>query len=189
MRADPTPAKLAGSAEPGVIKGYASVFGAVDLSGDEVAPGAFAASLRRRGAAGVRMLWQHDPAGPIGVWTRLVEDRTGLYAEGRLALGTSGGREAHELILAGALDGLSIGFKTRWAERQGLSAPGAKRRLVGIDLWEVSVVTFPMQERARLAEWRGETGEALQRLAARMREAAARIGRAGSGSRPVWNIS
>jgi uncharacterized protein len=137
--------------ESGVVRGYASVFGAVDLSGDEVMPGAFAASLRRRGAAGVKMLWQHDPGRPIGVWTRLVEDRAGLWAEGRLALSTAGGREAHELIRAGAIDGLSIGFRTQRAERPRGRGNGAKRRLAEIDLWEISIVTFPMQELARLA--------------------------------------
>lgn len=133
----------------GRISGYASLFGATDLSGDRVLPGAFLASLRRRGTTGIRMLWQHDPARPIGIWTRLTETATGLFAEGRLALDTAGGREAFELIRAGAVDGLSIGFRTRLARR---GSEGAKRLLAEIDLWEISVVTFPMQERARLAE-------------------------------------
>jgi uncharacterized protein len=137
--------------EDGTVRGYASVFGAVDLSGDEVAPGSFEASLRTRGAAGVKMLWQHDPGRPIGVWTTLREDKVGLWAEGRLALDTSGGREAYGLIRAGALDGLSIGFRTKRAERPGGRGGKAKRRLVEIDLWEISIVTFPMQELARLA--------------------------------------
>jgi uncharacterized protein len=139
-----------GAREDGVVRGYASVFGAVDLSGDEVAPGAFAASLRERGPAGVKMLWQHDPSRPIGVWTRLGEDRTGLWAEGRLALDTQGGREAWGLVRAGALDGLSIGFRAKRAERPN-GRGRAKRRLTEIDLWEISIVTFPMQELARLA--------------------------------------
>ena len=168
--------------DEGAIRGYASVFGAIDLSGDEVAPGAFAASLARRGAGGIRMLWQHDPGRPIGIWTRLAEDGIGLLAEGRLTLETSGGREAHELIRAGALDGLSIGFKTRRAERPRPGGRGAaKRRLIEVDLWEISIVTFPMQERARLAELRGGSGGLGDaELAARMLEGAARIRRPAS---------
>ncbi|KQT55264.1 MULTISPECIES: HK97 family phage prohead protease [unclassified Aureimonas] len=156
----------------GRIAGYASLFGAIDLSGDRVLPGAFLASLRRRGTAGIRMLWQHDPARPIGVWTKLTETATGLFAEGRLALDTAGGREAFELIRAGAVDGLSIGFRTKTARR---GSAGAKRLLEEIDLWEISVVTFPMQESARLSETRGGMAAvaAGAALAARI-EAAAR---------------
>src|SRR5688572_22360492 len=92
--------ELAGGPD-GTIRGYASLFGVADLAGDRIEPGAFRASLARRGARRVRLLWQHDPARPIGVWTRLAEDRTGLFAEGRLALDTEGGREAFALIEAG----------------------------------------------------------------------------------------
>ena len=159
------------AAGDGRIAGYASLFGATDLSGDRVLPGAFLASLARRGTAGIRMLWQHDPARPIGVWTKLTETATGLLAEGRLALDTAGGREAYELIRAGAVDGLSIGFRTKTARRG--AADGVKRVLSEIDLWEISVVTFPMQERARLAEARGGAPPmAKASLAERIRVAA-----------------
>lgn len=63
-----------GAEADGTFSGYASLFGRADLGGDVVAPGAFAESLRRRGAAGVRLLWQHDPAEPIGRWLELAED-------------------------------------------------------------------------------------------------------------------
>ncbi|MEH6718922.1 MAG: HK97 family phage prohead protease [Aurantimonas endophytica] len=129
------------------IRGYAALFGDTDTAGDLIEPGAFGASVRRRGTSGIRMLWQHDPARPIGVWTEIREDREGLYVEGRLALGTQAGREAAELVAAGALDGLSIGFRPRLA-RRGVGA--TRRRLVTIDLWEISLVTFPMHDRARL---------------------------------------
>ncbi|MEX6505626.1 HK97 family phage prohead protease [Jiella sp. M17.18] len=131
----------------GTIRGYAAIFGETDQSGDAIEPGAFAASLFRRGAAGIRMLWQHDVARPVGTWRTVREDRTGLYVEGELALRTDAGREAAGLIAAGALDGLSIGFRTQLA-RRGIGA--TRRRLVTIDLWEISLVTFPMQDRARL---------------------------------------
>ncbi|WAJ26702.1 HK97 family phage prohead protease [Antarcticirhabdus aurantiaca] len=131
----------------GRVAGHASLFGVPDTAGDVVERGAFAASLRQRGADGVRMLWQHDPAEPIGAWSTVREDATGLFVEGRLALETRRGREALALIRAGAIDGLSIGFRARAARR---SAGAKGRRLLAIDLWEVSIVTFPCQERARL---------------------------------------
>jgi HK97 family phage prohead protease len=137
------------AAEPAaVIRGYAALFGDTDTAGDLIEPGAFGASLRRRGTGGIRMLWQHDPATPIGVWSEIREDREGLFVEGRLALASKAGREAAELIAAGAIDGLSIGFRPLVA-RRGVGA--ARRRLVTIDLWEVSLVTFPMHDRARLS--------------------------------------
>ncbi|MGF1659368.1 MAG: HK97 family phage prohead protease [Rubrimonas sp.] len=126
------------------IEGYASVFDRPDDSGDEVAPGAFAASLARKGL-GVKLLWQHDPAQPIGVWETLAEDERGLYARGRLLTELRQGAEAAALLRAGAIDGLSIGYRTLRA----VKAPNGGRRLVEIDLWEVSLVTFPMLPEAR----------------------------------------
>lgn len=139
--------------ETGFISGYASLFGVTDQMGDAIEPGAFRASVARRGAGGIRMLWQHDPGRPIGVWTAVGEDSVGLFVEGRLALSTEGGREAFALVEAGAVDGLSIGFRTRRA-RKGGAGEAARRRLTEIDLWEISIVTFPMQERARVLEAR-----------------------------------
>jgi len=140
-----TPAPL-GLAE-GVIEGYASLFGVVDLAKDVVQPGAFAEALRRRGARGVRMLWQHDPAEPIGAWTLIEEDARGLRVRGRLNLAVARARELHALVRQGALDGLSIGYRAERArrERTGL------RRLEKLDLWEISLVTFPMLPQARVA--------------------------------------
>lgn len=132
----------------GTIGGYAALFGVPDMAGDVIEPGAFLASLARRGPTAIRMLWQHDPARPVGRWTAIREDRRGLYAEGALSLSTDAGREAAGLIADGALDGLSIGFRAKLARK---GAGTARRRLVTIDLWEISLVTFPMQERARLA--------------------------------------
>ncbi|KQO85042.1 peptidase U35 [Methylobacterium sp. Leaf90] len=129
----------------GHFTGYASLFGVPDLGRDTVAPGAFAASLARRGARGVRMLWQHDPAEPIGSWLSLKEDGRGLRVAGRLNLAVQRAREIDALMREGALDGLSIGFRVVRAspERGG-------RRLIAVDLWEVSLVTFPLQPDARV---------------------------------------
>jgi HK97 family phage prohead protease len=115
---------------PGHIAGYASLFGVADLGRDMVLPGAFAASLARRGAAGIRMLWQHDPAEPIGVWTSLVEDRTGLAVRGRLNMAVARARELDALVRQGAVDGLSIGYRVR-ASR---TLEGGGRELVALDL-------------------------------------------------------
>ena len=131
----------------GMIEGYASLFGMVDQSGDKVAAGAFARSLAKRGAAGVRMLYQHLAAEPIGVWTLIKEDAKGLFVRGRLLTEVARAREVLSLMRGGALDGLSIGYRTVKAER----GPGQLvRTLMEIDLWEVSVVTFPMLDGARV---------------------------------------
>ncbi|MBB4303771.1 hypothetical protein GGD81_002823 [Rhodobium orientis] len=149
-RADLTSVEADGS-----FSGYASLFGLIDLNRDLVEPGAFAASLRARGAAGIKMLYQHDPAEPIGVWTEVAEDGTGLFVRGQLMTSVARGAEVLELMRAGALDGLSIGFRTvkgRSEARTGI------RRLIEIDLWEISVVTFPMLPGARVASVKTATG-------------------------------
>lgn len=135
--------------EDGSFSGYASLFGAVDLGQDAVEPGAFAKSLKARGAGGIRMLYQHDPNEPIGRWTSIMEDRRGLLVRGQLSVATRRGHEVLALMRDGALDGLSIGFRTVKARKD--AATGV-RRIVEADLWEISVVTFPMLPGARVAQ-------------------------------------
>ena len=132
-----------------VVEGYASVFGLRDRGGDVVMPGAYAASLARLAQAGgrVRMLWQHDQGQPIGVWDEVAEDARGLRVKGRILTDVARGREAAALMAAGAVDGLSIGYRTLRAEK----LPEGGRRLIELDLWEVSLVTFPMLPVARIA--------------------------------------
>lgn len=134
--------------EDASISGYASLFGEVDQGGDVVERGAYAASLTRMETAGMRvkLLWQHDPAQPIGVWDDVREDERGLFVKGRLLTETQKGREAAALIEAGAIDGLSIGYRTVKADRD---AKG-HRHLAELELWEVSLVTFPMLPQARV---------------------------------------
>lgn len=131
------------------LEGYASVFGLRDQGGDVVLPGAYAASLARMAREGrrVKMLWQHDPGRPIGLWDEVREDAVGLRVKGRLLTDLAQGREAAALLAAGAIDGLSIGYRTVRAERD---AKG-QRMLAELDLWEVSLVTFPMQVEARVS--------------------------------------
>lgn len=154
------------------IAGYASLFGQQDKGGDIVAAGAYAASLARLAARGeqVRMLWQHDPTQPIGVWDLVREDASGLYVEGRLLPDVARAREAQVLLAAGAVDGLSIGYRTIRAE----ALPGGGRRLLELDLWEVSLVTFPMQASARIAR-KADDAQGVAQLTARMRAARAAI--------------
>lgn len=132
----------------GQFEGYASLFNLPDLGKDVVEPGAFAASLARRGPRGIKLLWQHDPAEPIGQWLTLREDGRGLFVRGRLSLGVERAREVLSLLRDGAVDGLSIGFRTVKARTDPRSGC---RRLSEIDLWEVSIVTFPLLPQARVS--------------------------------------
>lgn len=144
------PLMLAGRSlsEPGCadvrIEGYASLWGAADLNGDVVAKGAFERSLAGAGASGVRMLHQHESRSPVGVWEAMGEDDRGLWVRGRILDWSAEARFAQALARAGALDGLSIGFRSQRARREG-----RLRVLVEVDLWEVSLVTFPMLPAAR----------------------------------------
>jgi HK97 family phage prohead protease len=152
--------KFAGAAlseveSDGSFSGYASLFGETDLNRDVVLPGAFLKSIRTRGAGGIRMLFQHDPAAPIGVWREVREDHRGLFVRGRLMPEVEKAREVLALMRAGAIDGLSIGFRT---VRGRTDAKSGVRRLIEVDLWEISVVTFPMLPAARVSAVKGLRG-------------------------------
>ena len=157
------------------ISGYASLFGAPDQGGDIVQGGAYAkslAALSRKGRS-VKMLWQHDPAQPIGVWDEVREDAEGLYVKGRILNDVAKGREAAALINAGAIDGLSIGYRTVRATKNDKGG----RLLSELELWEVSLVTFPMLPDARVGA-KGETlaADALRELAGVFENARAVLG-------------
>jgi uncharacterized protein len=143
-----TPLDLKQVDAEGTFEGYASLFGIEDLARDVILPGAFRDSLAARGPRGIKMLYQHNPAEPIGVWDALHEDQRGLYAKGRLMPGVARAAEVLALMRAGALDGLSIGFRTVSGRRD---AKSGIRRLAKVDLWEISVVTFPLLPQARIA--------------------------------------
>lgn len=128
-----------------VVEGYAAIFRERDLNDDIVAPGAFARSLKN--STPVRMLYQHTAETPIGRWLSFHEDSVGLYVKGELLLSSPKAREVHGLIAGGALDGLSIGYQTVKARK----GPAGARRIIEANLWEVSIVTFPMAPRARIA--------------------------------------
>jgi HK97 family phage prohead protease len=140
-----------------------------------VAKGAYAASLKTLRDAGrsVKMLWQHDPATPIGYWEEIREDDRGLWVKGRLLEDVTKGREAAHLIAAGAIDGLSIGYRTKKASKD----TAGRRRLEEVELWEVSLVTFPMLAEARVEAKSDRAEEALSALADALRNARAFLSR------------
>lgn len=137
-----------------VVEGYASLFGVEDRGRDVVEAGAYAGSLKSLAETGrrVRMLWQHDPGQPIGVWDEVREDARGLFVKGRLLTDVARAREAAALLEAGAIEGLSIGYRTVRATKDD----AGRRRLAELELWEVSLVTFPMLPEARVGA-KGET--------------------------------
>ena len=131
----------------GTVEGYASLFGEIDQARDMVLRGAFADTLARRGVRRIPMLFQHDPSEPIGIWLELREDMRGLYARGRLIPDVQRAREVLAMVKAGAVDGLSIGFRTV----KGRIDPKTRvRKLDQVDLWEISIVTFPLLAGARV---------------------------------------
>lgn len=133
--------------EDGEFEGYASIFGVVDRGMDIVEKGAFRRSLTERPAGKVKMLYQHDSEKPIGIWKEMREDERGLYVKGQLLSKVSKGAEVLELLRAGAIDGLSIGYQTIKSMRD--ESTGV-RRLLDVDLWEISVVTFPMNTQSTI---------------------------------------
>lgn len=130
----------------GAFEGYASVFDNVDLGYDVVVKGAFKKKnmvLTKDGH--VRVLHQHRTAEPIGK-AKCVEDEKGLHFEGQLILSVPEAQKAHELMKEGVLDGMSIGFDILKDE----FTDGGIRRLLDLKLWEISVVTFGMNPKARV---------------------------------------
>ena len=133
--------------EEGTFEGYASVFENTDLGNDVIKTGAFKKSLRKRGYKGVKLLYQHKSDMPIGVFDSIKEDDNGLYVKGRLALKTTAGRDAYELLKMGALDAMSIGFRAN-PQEISYDKRTQKRNIGEVDLLEISLVTFPMNPQA-----------------------------------------
>lgn len=142
--------ELKASKDDGSFEGYGSVFNITDQGGDIVVPGAFLDTLTTQKAAGrmPAMLWQHRQAEPIGVYTSMEEDSVGLKVAGQLALKTARGAEAYELMKMGALSGMSIGYRSRDDSYDRVTGV---RTLKKLDLFELSLVTFPMNDASRVA--------------------------------------
>lgn len=147
--------------EEGIFCGYASVFDVVDHQREEVAPGAFERTLSRWESRSQmpKMLWQHDPKAPIGVWQEIREDGYGLFVKGRLLLDLRQGREAYSLLKSRVIDGLSIGFNTL----QAVKNPQANSRILQeIDLHEISLVTFAANPKAKIMSIKAVMGRCAE---------------------------
>lgn len=150
--------------EDGTFEGYGSIFGNLDSYGEVVEPGAFTKSLGRHVKEKTKplMLWQHNPDDPIGVWESLEEDAKGLRGTGRLLKGVRRADEAYILMKAGAIQGLSIGYREVKVEPDGNN-----RKLKELDLLEVSIVSFPANRRARVSAVKSER---MEEFATRLRD-------------------
>jgi HK97 family phage prohead protease len=135
------------------IEGYASRFGLRDLNDDVVVAGAFRDTLLNTGPKGVRMLYQHQLKSPVGVWDELREDAVGLFVRGRILDLNAEARMVGSLVKAGVVDALSIGFRAVKSRKDS----GSLRVLTAVELWEISIVTFPMLPSARITSMREES--------------------------------
>lgn len=134
--------------DQGEFEGYAATFGNVDQGGDICVSGCFAESLQKRPAGKVKMLLHHDTRRPCGAWSVLSEDSRGLNVKGRLLLSTTDGRETYEFMRADVFDAMSIGYRALADE---IDRANGVRKILKADLMEVSIVTFPMNERASIS--------------------------------------
>lgn len=136
--------------DTGAFEGYGSVFNVKDSYDDIVVKGAFVDSLAVHSAKGSMpaLLWQHNSDEPVGVYVEMREDDTGLFVKGQLALKTQRGAEAYELLKMKAISGMSIGYVTREDSYDRVTGVNTLKKL---DLWEVSLVTFPANTEARVS--------------------------------------
>lgn len=114
---------------------------------DVVVRGAFSKSLGS--GRKVKMLWQHDQSQPIGKFTEIKEDERGLFVKGRLLKEVQQGREAMAMLREDVIDSMSIGYRTVEAIEEG---NGSVRKLMEVDLFEISLVTFPMLPSAKITD-------------------------------------
>lgn len=134
----------------GVFEGYGSVFGVEDFGSDIVVKGAFLRSLEELKSKGkkIPILWQHSSKHPLGVYEEVKEDEHGLFVRGRLLVDdVAKAKEAYALMKVGAVTGLSIGYSVKKYE---IDEDNNVRKLTDVDLLEISSVTFPMNDDARI---------------------------------------
>ncbi len=150
--------------DTGEFSGYAVIWDQRNAHNEIVKRGAFRTSLEEHRAAGTRpvMLWSHDPTDIIGIWTEVREDEKGLFVRGKIVTSTTRGREAYELLKAGALNGLSIGFRLI---KGGETRQAGTRILTGIDVREISLVGMPSAPNARITSVRS-SGRSTESAAA-----------------------
>lgn len=138
------------SDESGVFTGYASIFGAVDYGNDIVMPGAFTKFIAQQKATGrhIPLLREHDTKCLIGVVDQFSEDSKGLHVEGRLTRGVRDADEAYLLMKAGALTGISYGYKTINPARNHKG----QRELREIHPFEITLCARPMLDISRVEQ-------------------------------------
>ena len=151
------PLELKSINDAGRFAGYASVFDLVDNQRDIIRHGAFQKAVQS-GCEDIKLLWQHDAREPIGVFTTMFEDRHGLYVEGKLLLNVARAREAHSLLCENAIKGLSIGYSPI---RYTIDPDSGCRVLTQVQLWEVSLVTFPANAAAQVTVVKGATPQCI----------------------------
>ena len=148
---------IKGGREDGTFSGYASVFNVVDSQHDIIAKGAFENSLAQKKS--IKLLWQHKMDEPIGVFENIYEDSHGLFVKGKLLLDVKRAKEAYSLLKSGAINGMSIGYSVvsaRIDEEEGI------RIIEELDLFEVSLVTFPANENATITSVKSMTPSTLR---------------------------
>lgn len=143
------PFEIRSVGDNGSFTGYATVFGAVDFYGDIIMPGAMTKTLAKKRNGKIPALWQHDQDHPIGIYPTLTVDGKGLYVEGQLTQGVQKADECHLLMKSGAISGLSMGFITEDAD---YNMTTGQRSILQLDLWEISPVTFPAMDSARVTD-------------------------------------
>lgn len=155
--------------ETGAFAGYASVFNTVDNQKDVMLAGAFAKSLNQKlTPSATRLLWQHQSDEPIGVLHTIREDAYGLYVAGDLLLDVARGKEAYTLLKSGAINGLSIGYKPiDYAYDHENGVPFLKE----VELWEVSLVTFPANDKAGVTHIKSGAPNTIRELEHILRDA------------------
>lgn len=167
----------------GLIEGYASVFGGIDMHGDSVVKGAYATSLKSHDTKGTApvMLWAHKMDAPIGRWLGLAEDSRGLRVSGQLNMKTAAGREAFEHLQAGDLNGLSIGFRVPSGGREYSNGVSYLKQ---VELHEISVVSVPSDSAARISSVKSLTNKPTS-----IRELEAALQDLGYSRREAKNIA
>ena len=130
----------------GVITGYGSVFGNIDSWGDVVEKGAFLRTIEQRK---IPILWQHNSDEPIGLWDEISEDDYGLKMRGHLLIDdVAKAKEAYALVKSGVVNGLSIGYIPKDYSYDVENY----RHISDVNLYEVSLVTFPANEKAIITD-------------------------------------
>lgn len=157
VKAASVPLDLKALSDDGEFEGYLSTFGNVDRGMDMVMPGAFRRTLKERKLSSIKMLRDHDTRKIVGKWLAMEEDANGLKVRGKLfAMGPDAiqlAKETLTLMREGALDAMSIGYRTvkaQYDETAGI------RQLMDVELWEGSIVTFPMNEMATVDAVKGD---------------------------------